>query len=66
MHKHTIVSALALIAFTQTGCGIITHFVQKKKADDGKEDTSVAAKEGPSRALSSFHSGIGGDVVDDD
>lgn len=34
MHKKTIVSVLALTAFTQTGCGIITHFVQKKKSDD--------------------------------
>ena len=44
MHKHTIVSALALIAFTQTGCGIITHFVQKKKADDAAAEQAADQK----------------------
>ncbi|MCR9163867.1 MAG: HEAT repeat domain-containing protein [Nannocystaceae bacterium] len=54
MHKHIIASALALTAFTQTGCTIISHFVQKKKSDDAaaaeaadqkKLEATIAAKD---------------------
>ncbi len=54
MHKALIVSVLAATAFTQTGCGIITHFVNKKKSDDAAAadaadkkalDQAVAAKD---------------------
>ena len=34
MHKHIIATFLVATCFTQTGCGIISHFVQKKKSDD--------------------------------
>jgi len=34
MHKPLIASFIALAAFSQTGCTIVQHFVQKKKADD--------------------------------
>jgi|GEM_PF-2154443 len=54
MHKHIVASFLALTCFSQTGCGIITHFVQKKKSDDAAAaqaadqkalDEAVAAKD---------------------
>ncbi|MGH1342869.1 MAG: hypothetical protein ACRBN8_15005 [Nannocystales bacterium] len=34
MNKHIIASILAAACFTQTGCTVISHFVQKKKSDD--------------------------------
>ena len=44
MHKHLIASVLAVTAFTQTGCGIITHFVNKKKSDDAAADAAADKK----------------------
>lgn len=34
MNKHIIASIIAAACFTQSGCTIISHFVQKKKTDD--------------------------------
>ena len=46
MHKHIIASVLAVTAFSQSGCTIISHFVDKKKADD-----AAAAEAADKKAL---------------
>ncbi len=45
MHKHIIATFLVATCFTQTGCTIISHFVQKKKSDDAAAAEAADKKE---------------------
>lgn len=45
MNKYIIASTIAAACFTQSGCTIISHFVQKKKTDDAAAAAAADKKE---------------------